>query len=351
VRGLLVRHTLATLVAATIAMTVIVLVILVAVGALSLSKGSGTGTSVADIVRMAKPSTVQVNVGQGDQPIASGSGWVLDANHGLIVTNHHVVNAGNQYTVQVGGQQRRARVIGSAPCDDLSVLKVDDTSGLRSMPLGSESDVQQGDTVVALGYPAGAGDNTLSVTSGIVSAVHEKFSIRTLDVPAYSDVIQTTAAINPGNSGGPLIDDKNNLVGVNSAGITDLGGRTIQGEGYAIGVDRVKQVVADLRNGHSRAWTGLGLLSPSDPSQLATLGLPSAQPRLAITNAVPGTPGANAGLGNAPALLIAINGQTMDGSVPTYCNAVDGIKSGDTATLQIIRAGQTTPETVTVGFA
>ena len=93
-------------------------------------------------------------------------------------------------------------------------------------------------------------------------------------MPQYPNVLQTDAAINPGNSGGPLVNTDGELVGVNSAGITDLGGRTIQGQGYAIGVDRVKEIVPTLRQGRSIGWTGLGFGFEPNASPPGAVGEP-----------------------------------------------------------------------------
>jgi S1-C subfamily serine protease len=175
-----------------------------------------------------------------------------------------------------------------------------------------------------------------------------------VDVPHYPNVVQTDAAINPGNSGGPLVDTAKRLVGVNSAGITLLGGRDVQGQGYAIGVDRVKEVVPLLRSGRSPGWTGMGFVHVTDPSavaaELRAAGLP-AQPGLVVTHAVPGSPAADAGFGRSPVLVTEVNGQAMDGSLAAYCSAIDDGDDGGEATFTVVEAGATSPTTVSVPFA
>jgi S1-C subfamily serine protease len=332
--------------------------VLVAVVALTGVFGSGDTTNakptVADIVQAVRPSTALVVSGTNGQATASGTGWVLDASRGFIVTNHHVVNAGNEYVVMIGNRRRRARIVGTAPCEDLALLKVDDTAKLRTLDLGSQSKLRLGDSVVALGFPESASaDNNLTATSGVVSVVRTSFSrdaVRTVDVPEYPNVVQTDTPINPGNSGGPLVDFDKNLVGVNSAGITLLGGRTIQGQAYAIGVDRVRQVMTTLRKRQSIGWTGLGLLPVADPANLTRLGLPPT-PGLLLASAVPGTPAAKAGLGRSPGLVTAINGRAMDGTIPTYCDAIGAGRSGTNAVFSIISPGSTTPIDVRLTFA
>jgi serine protease DegQ len=306
---------------------------------------AGPGTAprsvptLPDIIRAMRPSTVLVIASVGGSPESTGSGWVLDASQGLIVTNHHVVNGAESLQVGVGEDRRAATIVGTAPCEDLALLHVDDTSGLRTMQLADQATLEQGENVVALGYPVtGSGEYQLVATSGIVSVVQERFDIEALDVPHYPNVVQTDAAINPGNSGGPLIDMRERLVGVNSAGITRSNGRTIQGQGYAIGVDRVKQIVATLRERRSLGWTGLGLDYPTSASSLSSLGLP-VETGLIGTNAYPGTPASRAGLGRQPVLILSVNGRHMDGTLAGYCSAVKSTPSGGSVVLRYAAAG------------
>jgi 2-alkenal reductase len=208
--------------------------------------------------------------------------------------------------------------------------------------------------VVAVGFPGTASERAnLVPTTGVVSVIDTRFDLAGVDVPQYPNVIQTDAVINPGNSGGPLVDTQARLVGVNSAGITLLGDRTIQGQGYAIGVDRVKQIVPRLRSGRSIGWTGMGVVHVTDPSavaeQLAGAGLPS-EPGLVVVNAVPGTPAAEAGFGTRPTLVTAVNGQPMDGSLPSYCEAISGGESGSGATFTVAEGDAAGTREVTVAF-
>ena len=312
-----------------------------------------------EIVDAIRPATVLVDVQVQGQGVGGGTGWVLDEEQGLIVTNAHVVNAGETFEVGVNGgnpdpeaelQKRSATVVGVAPCEDLAVIKVEDTSGLEEVELGSQTDLKQGETVVALGFPASASlESNLSATVGAVSVVRETFDLESLDVPQYPNVIRTDAAINPGNSGGPLLDLDETLVGVNSAGINLLGGRTIQGEAFAIGVDRVKEIVPTLTKSESIAWTGAGFTFPTSADDLTALGLP-AQDGIILSHAVPGTSAADAGLGQRPALLVAVNGVPIEGYLQSYCDAVGDVGTGQTLTYTVIESGsrQTTDVQVTV---
>jgi serine/threonine protein kinase/S1-C subfamily serine protease len=247
-----------TIVAGGTVAAILIVVVLLVTGVL----GGGSGPNIAAVVSADGPATVFVKANTND----TGSGWTLDAGEGLIVTNGHVVNGGQSFQVGVDGQLRRATVVGDAPCDDLAVLRVTPTGGLKTMPLGSQADVREGDDVVALGYPQSASAAAkLTATAGVVSVAQTKYQEQTPDIPLYPNVIQIDAALNPGNSGGPLIKTATkDLIGVNSAVRTvNQQGRTIQGQNYAIGVDRVKGVVSYLRTGKSLGWVGFNLSYPS----------------------------------------------------------------------------------------
>jgi S1-C subfamily serine protease len=159
----------------------------------------------------------------------------------------------------------------------------------------------------------------------VVAQVKTDFREEAVDVPFYPNVIQTDAAINPGNSGGPLLNDEAELVGVNSAGIGDR-----QNENYAIGVDRVKEITATLREGRSLAWTGMNFeyvaLEEGEP------------PLVAVSSAVPGTAADFEGFGELEELTIltSVNGEQVN-SLQSYCAAVSNGTQGDTATFEYAR--------------
>ena len=304
----------------------------------------GGGSGVQDAVAKVEPSTVLVVPQRDGQPNGNGSGWVYDAARGLIVTNAHVVNDGETFKVSVGNRLVPAKVQAVAPCEDLAVLKTSQTAGLKSIQLGSQSSLVLGDTVAAVGFPQSASaSSNLTSTSGVVSVVKTTYSEDALDIPHYPNVVQTDAAINPGNSGGPLVDLDGRLVGVNSAGrTTSQSGRTIQGQSYAIGVDRVKQVVPTLAAGRSIDWIGADFRYPSD-EQLAAQNLP---PGIYIDGAVAGSPAAQAGLGAEASLLTAVNGKPTANTLAGWCAATQGLKAGDNVTLDVIPPGARKAERV-----
>jgi S1-C subfamily serine protease len=337
-RRRLLRLTREAVAAAVVAVVVAAVVLVVAVS------GGGGQTSVASLVRNAAPETVNIKAeasgrGQG------GSGWVLDARRGLVVTNFHVVNGGERFAVGVLDQQRTARLVAAAPCDDLALLQVDDSSGMKAFPLGRQSDVSQGDSVVALGYPANASlEDKLTSTTGNVSVPHSSVHVPTPDTASLDDVIQTDAALSPGNSGGPLIDTRGHLIGVNTAILTSLGRAPIQGQGYAIGVDRVKEVAGALRAGHSQGWAGFGIQFPSR-TLLAQKGLPSG---VLATTPVPGTAAAREHFGGV--LITKINGAPLEPTMQSYCDAVRSVGPGDTAVMSVVDAPSGAVRLVTVKF-
>ncbi len=303
---------------------------LIAIAALVFLLTRGSKPSTADIVSNARARTVLVDakVPGGE---ATGSGFVLDAKQGLVVTNFHVVNGGHNLLVGFRGDQRDATLYSAAPCDDLAVLKVSDAHGMKNFPLASQSDVKEGDRVVAVGYPANAAfDTTLTSTEGVVSVARSSFRAPSADAPSYANVIQTDAALNPGNSGGPLIDDDEKLVGVNAATLLRAGGTPIQGQGYAIGVDRVKAVLGTLRAGRSQGFGGFGLKGRPGGAIAVAMGTASSLPPQFV--------------------LREVNGAPLTGTFASYCDAVRSIKSGQTAVLTIQAKPGAKPKQLPVKF-
>lgn len=162
--------------------------------------------------------------------ISAGSGFVVDAGRGLVVTNHHVIANARAIAVGIGSRQVEAELVGSDPQTDLAVLRVP-SGGLRQLSLGDARRTHVGDYVVAIGNPFEVGQ---TVTSGIVSAIRTSSG----DGRRY---VQTDAAINPGNSGGPLINMRGEVIGVNSAIITPGDGNV--GIGLAVPSDVARAVV------------------------------------------------------------------------------------------------------------
>jgi S1-C subfamily serine protease len=239
---------------------IILLVVAIGVGAFAILGGSDSdGPSTADIVEDVTPLTTFI-AAQDAAGRSRGTGWIYDASNGYVVTNAHVVaGAGRQYqvgvTLQDGKQELRpAQLVGCRLSEDLAVLQVANKQGLMQFKLAEQSELRIGDDVIAVGYPEiGAGFEAVELvgTTGVVSRPKTTFPeipiSESAAVGPYQNVVQTDAAINPGNSGGPLVNHDKELVGVNSAGRQqNAGGTAIQGQNYAVGADRVKEIVPEL---------------------------------------------------------------------------------------------------------
>jgi len=184
---------------------------------------------------------------------ALGSGVVVNAKKGYILTNNHVIEHADRITVTLrDGRSFRAKLMGTDPQADLAVLHIE-AKGLTALPFGDSERLRVGDYVVAIGNPFGLGQ---TVTSGIVSALGRSG----LGIERYENFIQTDASINPGNSGGALVDLRGELVGINTAIVGPAGGNV--GIGFAIPSHMARQVMEQLIIGT------YGTLVPHQPPQL-----------------------------------------------------------------------------------
>ncbi|MEA2492685.1 MAG: hypothetical protein QOJ29_596, partial [Thermoleophilaceae bacterium] len=225
----------------------------------TLVQADGKAQSVADIYRRTSAGVVFVTarvVSQTDSPfgfpleqqgLATGSGFVIDAD-GHILTNAHVVEGARTASIRFeqDGDLIDARVIGRDLSTDIAVLKVDPgATKLHPLPLGNSNRVHVGDPAIAIGNPFGY-DRT--VTTGIISALQRQ--IRAPNGFTIGHVIQTDAPINPGNSGGPLLNAKGQVIGINSQ-IATAGSRGSVGIGFAVPINTAKKVVPQLEQ-HGR---------------------------------------------------------------------------------------------------
>jgi len=190
---------------------------------------------------------------------AAGSGVIVDAQRGYVLTNNHVVEGASVVQITTkDSRQFAAKVIGRDPPTDVAVLQIENPGDLKALPLGDSDALEVGDFVLAIGNPFGLGQ---TVTSGLVSALGRTG----LAKQGYEDFIQTDAAINPGNSGGALVSLRGELVGINSAIISPAGGNV--GIGFAIPVNMARRVMEQIiATGHvERGRIGIALqdLRPS----------------------------------------------------------------------------------------
>jgi serine protease Do len=224
------------------------------------------------------------------QAHGQGSGVVVDAQHGYVLTNDHVVHGAESIEVQLSDgrtiESSRVHLVGFDELTDLALLKLD-ADGLVQAEWGDSEQLEVGDWVLAVGNPYGL-DRT--VTSGIVSAKQRRGFTETRNV--YQNFLQTDAAVNPGNSGGPLLNIRGELVGITTA----IVGRSFQGISFSIPSMVAKEVYERLRTTGSveRGWLGVVFFELT-PELAKRLGVPDRR-GVAVREVFPGNPAATAGL-------------------------------------------------------
>jgi putative serine protease PepD len=292
-------------------------------------------TAVADAVL---PSVVSIKVRAGAEA-GTGSGFVIDADHGYILTNNHVVTAGGTApatsiaVVFQDGSQVPGKVVGLDASYDLAVVKVQ-VKGLRELELGNSDAVRVGDPVVAIGAPLGLQG---TVTTGIVSAKNRPVAAGEGNQPAFINAIQTDAAINPGNSGGPLVDSQGRVIAVNSAIARAPGGLGSSsgniGLGFAIPSNQARRTAEQLiRTGKAQhPIIGVSLDNQYDGEgvKVSTRAARGVQP---VTK---GGPADHAGI-RAGDVITKINGRPVT-EPDELIVAIRAQTPGDTVTLTIRR--------------
>jgi Do/DeqQ family serine protease len=241
---------------------------------------------------------------QTQQRQAAGSGVIVDAGRGYVMTNNHVVARADKIAVTLkDGRTLNAKLIGTDPGTDIAVLQIP-AENLTALPFGDSSAMEVGDYVVAIGNPFGLGQ---TVTSGIVSALGRSG----LRIEGYEDFIQTDASINPGNSGGALVDLRGRLIGINTAIIAPSGGNV--GIGFAVPINMARSVFEQIVQ-YGKVQRGRVGVQVQDvtPDIASAIGL--AQPTGALIAKVePNSPAAKAGLRQGDVVL-SINGAAVRNS-------------------------------------
>ncbi|MBS0569806.1 MAG: Do family serine endopeptidase [Proteobacteria bacterium] len=258
-----------------------------------------------------------------------GSGVIIDAAKGYVLTNNHVIAGADDIAVTLhDGRTLKAQVVGTDPDTDIAVIRIP-AENLHALPLADSSQLRVGDFVVALGDPFGLGQ---TVTSGIVSALNRS-GLRGL---GFQNFIQTDASINPGNSGGALVNLRGELVGVNSAIYSPSGGNV--GIGFAIPANMASQVMRQLIATGTVAHGSLGLQAQDITPDIApALGVDAGSGAV-ITRVRSGSPAAAAGV--APGdVVTALDGKPVRGA-GDLMNAQGILPIGSQVTLDVLRAGK-----------
>lgn len=315
-----------------------------ALAALPMSVDGQPLPSLAPMLERVTPAVVNISA-QGDSRQAPafgqaagagrqsiGSGVIVDATQGNILTNHHVVRGATSIRVSLqDGRSFTATVVGSDPDTDLAVLRIPPDK-LQALTLSDSSDLRVGDFVVAIGDPYGLGQ---SASSGIVSAL-ERSSLR---AAGYQNFIQTDASINPGNSGGALVNLNGELVGINTMIYTPSGGNV--GIGFAIPSNLAGEVMRQLLQHGQVQRGGLGLDTLDvTPRNARQLGLAPGTTGVAVARVVDGSPAQQAGV-QARDQILAVDGKTI-GTSAQLRNAEGLLPVGKQVRLTLLRAGQRT---------
>ncbi|GAB4194213.1 MAG: Do family serine endopeptidase [Wenzhouxiangellaceae bacterium] len=266
-----------------------------------------------------------------------GSGVIVDAENGYILTNHHVIGDADDIAVTLAdGNTHQATLIGSDPDTDIAVIKIE-AEQLSALSLADSDQLRVGDFVVAVGNPFGLGQ---TVTSGIVSALGRS-AMRGL---AFQNFIQTDASINPGNSGGALINLAGELVGINTAIFTPSGGNV--GIGFAIPSAMAQRVMNQLVNfGEVRRGT-LGIEIQDLTAELAAAFGITSSSGVVVTQTWPDTAAARAGL-RAGDVIISAGGKPIR-HVQDLRNAEALVPIGDALSITYLRAGDEISTAITI---
>jgi S1-C subfamily serine protease len=287
---------------------------------------AGAPGSVSDIYAKTAPGVAFIAAeGAGGTVGGTGSGFLIDG-QGHVVTNEHVVESGERFTVRFGedGEPLSAKLVGMDASTDVAVLEVDEkkiSAETKPLELSSSADLRPGDAAIAIGSPFGLSG---TVTTGIISALNR--DITSPNGFPISGVLQTDAAINPGNSGGPLLDADGRVIGVNSQ-IAASESRQSSGVGFAVPVDTVKDVVPQLLESGEIKRAYLGVTTREDQTEDGAV----------VLDIAPSGPAAASDLRPGDR-IVDLEGRAIK-EPADLSNAVLDHKPGDRVTLTVERGG------------
>ncbi|MCX2728323.1 trypsin-like peptidase domain-containing protein [Thermomicrobium sp. 4228-Ro] len=304
-------------------------------------------TAIETVAQQVTPAVVYVAVrsivpslfGFGQIQQGVGSGVIFDA-RGYILTNDHVIAGAQEIQVVLGdGRQFTGRVVGRSPANDIAVVKIDGEN-LPVATLGDSDQLRVGQWVVAIGNALGL-EGGPTVTAGVVSALNRTITPSPGEA-AFGPLIQTDAAINPGNSGGPLVNLQGEVVGINTAKI-----QTAEGIGFAIPINKAKEIVQQLLEARPRPYLGITSVSVT-PALAAAYGLPVSRGVL-VVDVESGGPADQAGIQPGDIIVRLDDREIANGD---DLQAALGIhQPGDEVTLVVNRNGREISLRVTLGTA
>jgi len=313
-------------------------------------------TSLAPLVEEVSPAVVNIRVSQtvtsrnsfsddafrrffglpdggggGSREIASaGSGVIVDAERGYILTNHHVVGDADAIQISlIDGTVHDAEIVGSDPATDIAVIKVD-AEGLTQMAIGDSTGARVGDFVIAIGNPFGLGH---TVTSGIISALGRSGISR----DGYEDFIQTDASINPGNSGGALVNMNGELIGINSAIISRSGGNV--GIGFAVPTEIASSIMHQILDFGEIRRGLLGVIIQTIDAQAAEALGSDIESGALITSIQSDSAAEFAGL-EVGDIIVEVNDKKVDGAQELR-NRIGLLRSGEQVDITYLRDNKT----------
>lgn len=304
---------------------------------------SDDSTKLASAVAAkALPSVVSINVTTGDGE-GVGSGVTLDAD-GNILTNYHVVEGAQTISVSADGNSYDATVVGTDESSDLAVIKIDPGSNkLTPIEVGDSSSLQVGDWVMSIGSPFGLEQ---SVSTGIVSSLYRSTMLQgSSGNTIYTNLIQTDAAINPGNSGGALVNERGQLVGINS--IIESASGSSSGVGFAIPGNYAVEVAKTIISGQTVKHAYLGGSFQTVTAQNARRNNLSVNQGAYVAEVTSGSPADQAGIKQGD-IITAIDDQEITSSDGVVL-AVRSHNVGDTVQVKLMRGSQEMTVSVTLG--
>ncbi|UHM91487.1 serine endoprotease DegP [Rahnella victoriana] len=269
---------------------------------------------------------------------ALGSGVIIDADKGYVVTNNHVVDNATKISVQLNdGRKFDAKVIGKDPRSDIAVIQLQNAKNLTAIKMADSEQLRVGDYTVAIGNPYGLGE---TVTSGIVSALGRSG----LNIENYENFIQTDAAINRGNSGGALVNLNGELIGLNTAILAPDGGNI--GIGFAIPSNMVKNLSKQMIEFGQVKRGELGIMGTELNSELAKAMKVDAQRGAFISQVMPKSAAEKAGI-KAGDVILSMNGKPIS-SFASFRADIGTMPIGTKVTLGLLREGKPMNVDVTI---